>query len=322
MKKATIAWLITAASLVLLGALIFGGSLMALNFDFGKLSTTKHETNTHAVTEEFHSIYVSTDSADVTFLRSEDGKASVVCSELTKTKHAVSVENGTLTVKRTDTRKWYEYIGIFSKKERVTVYLPKSEYDSLTVKGSTGSVRLPEELLFRNIDVAISTGYVICFSDTAELMKLKTTTGHIQIRNATVGSMELMVSTGDVDLTSVTVTDKIDVKVSTGDIEFSGVRCKSLVSTGSTGEVELKDVIATGLFSIERSTGDIELTECDAGEIHIKTDTGDVSGSLLSDKIFFPKSDTGRIHVPKTTAGGICEVTTDTGNIKFVISPY
>ena len=322
MKKITIAWLIAAASLVLLGALIFGGSLMALHFDFSKLSTTNYETNTYAVTDEFHGVYVSTDTADVTFLRSEDGKASVVCTEGVKTKHAVSVENGTLTVKRTDTRKWYEYIGIFSKKERVTVYLPKSEYDSLTVKGSTGNVRLPEGFLLRNIDVAISTGDVVCLSDTAELMKLKTTTGYIRISNVTAGSMELKVSTGDVELMSVTVTGEVNVRVSTGDIEFSGVRCGSLVSTGSTGDVELNDVIATGLFSIERSTGDIELTECDAGEIHIKTDTGDVSGSLLSDKIFFPKSDTGRIHVPKTTAGGICEVTTDTGNIKFVISPY
>lgn len=319
MKKATTVWLITAASLVLLGALIFGGSLMALHFDFSKLSTTKYETNTYAVTEEFHSVYVFTDTADVTFLRSDDEKASVVCTESVKMKHTVSVEDGTLTVNRTDTRKWYEYISIFSKKERVTVYLPKSEYDSITVKGSTGNVRLSEELLLRNIDVAISTGDVICLSDTAELMKLKTTTGHIYISNVTAGSMELKVSTGDVELMSATVTGEVNVKVSTGDIEFSGIRCGSLISTGSTGEVELVDVIATGLFSIERSTGDVELTECDAGEIHIKTDTGDVSGSLLSDKIFFPKSDTGRIRVPKTTTGGTCAITTDTGNIRFVI---
>ena len=47
----------------------------------------------------------------------------------------------------------------------------------------------------------------------------------------------------------------------------------------------------------------------------VTTDTGDVKGTLLSDKIFFAETKTGRKDVPKTTAGGKCEIKTDTGDI-------
>ena len=68
-------------------------------------------------------------------------------------------------------------------------------------------------------------------------------------------------------------------------------------------------------FSIERSTGDVTLDGCDAETLWIKTDTGDVTGTLLSDKIFMAQSDTGKVEVPKSTSGGVCEVSTDTGKI-------
>ena len=63
----------------------------------------------------------------------------------------------------------------------------------------------------------------------------------------------------------------------------------------------------------------MSFTACDAGELHVKTDTGDVTGSLLSDKIFFAESDVGSVDVPKTTTGGVCEIQTNTGNIAITI---
>ena len=48
-------------------------------------------------------------------------------------------------------------------------------------------------------------------------------------------------------------------------------------------------------------------------------DTGDVEGSLLSEKIFYTETSIGNIRVPKGTSGGMCEVETDTGDISFTI---
>ena len=107
--------------------------------------------------------------------------------------------------------------------------------------------------------------------------------------------------------------------MSTGKAYLSDIACKNLTSTGSTGDISLKNVVSTGKISIERNTGDVTLEASDAIEIFITTETGDVKGSLLTDKVFITKTDTGRIDVPNSITGGRCEITTDTGNIKISI---
>ena len=107
--------------------------------------------------------------------------------------------------------------------------------------------------------------------------------------------------------------------MTTGAVRMQDVSCGSLASSGDTGSITLKDVVAAGDIWIERSTGHVAFEACDAEELHVKTDTGCVTGSLLSDKIFFAQSDVGSVNVPKTTTGGICEITTDTGAIKITV---
>ena len=51
----------------------------------------------------------------------------------------------------------------------------------------------------------------------------------------------------------------------------------------------------------------------------VSTDTGDVTGSLLSAKVFVVTTDTGTVQVPKSTAGGRCEISTDTGDIRITV---
>ena len=81
----------------------------------------------------------------------------------------------------------------------------------------------------------------------------------------------------------------------------------------------MTNVIANERFSIERSTGDVRFEACDAAELTVTTDTGDVRGTLRSDKIFFAKTDTGHVEVPQSMTGGKCEITTDTGDIRIEI---
>ena len=120
-------------------------------------------------------------------------------------------------------------------------------------------------------------------------------------------------------VTDVTCRDDLTVQVTTGDAELCGVSCRNLVSGGSVGNLRLERVIAAEQLSIERSTGHVAFTGCDAGGIHVKTDTGNVAGSLLSEKVFLTDSGVGRVDVPKTTSGGVCEIRTDTGNIQITL---
>lgn len=100
---------------------------------------------------------------------------------------------------------------------------------------------------------------------------------------------------------------------------MTDVRCRSLVSDGTTGDMNLNGVLSAERMHIDRTTGDVEMHGCDAGEMYIKNSTGRVSGSLLTEKVFAANSRTGKISVPSGRTGGICEITTSTGNIIITI---
>ena len=320
MSKRAKIWLVIATSLVVLGLIMFAAAMSAYNWEFTGLSTEKYETNTYELREEFSSISMNTDTADILFDVSDDGMCKVICYEQENMKHSVAVQDGTLTVNAADDREWYEYIGITMGTPKVTVYLPETEYVSLMIKESTGDVEIPKDFRFESIDILASTGDVKSFAAASGVIKIKTSTGVIRVENASAGTLDLSVSTGNVNVSGVACGGDVKINVSTGKTNISDTACNSVISTGSTGDISVKNVIAAEKISITRSTGDVRFDGADAAEIFVKTDTGDVTGSLLTDKVFITQTDTGSIDVPKTVAGGRCEITTDTGDIRIHIS--
>ncbi len=319
MRKRMIAWLITAGALVVLGGMLMLLTACNVQFDFSRLSTDHFETSEHTVTEDFQSIAIDTDTADVTFVLGDGEDCTVTCYEKENIKHTVTVEDGTLSVKVHDTRKWYEHIGIQFDSPKITISIPKDTYGALTVKTDTGDVTVPRELQFQSLNVTVSTGDVKCYATVTEALQISTSTGEIFVENMTAGSLSASTSTGNVTLSDIACDGEVEIGVSTGKTKLTNLTCKRLSSTGSTGDIILTNVIATEAFSIERSTGDVRFDRCDAAEILVITDTGDVSGSLLSEKIFSVDTDTGRKEVPDTHTGGRCKITTDTGDVTITI---
>ncbi len=320
MKKSTKAWLITAASLILIGCILFAGVMSTLGWDFAKLSTVRFETNTHDVTEPFGNISLVTDTADIVFALSNDGKCSVECYEEENAKHSVTVENGTLTVKVNEQKSLYDYIGFYFGSPKITVYLPKAEYSTLSVKDGTGNVEIPKGFTFESADISLSTGDVDFSAAARKEVKIKTSTGNISAKDTSAGDLDLAVATGKITVSGVTCTGDITVGVSTGETDLSDVSCKNIISDGTTGRIFLNRVIAENKLSIKRSTGNVKFKGCDAAELYVKTSTGNVTGSLLTDKVFITETGTGRIDVPETSVGGRCEIKTDTGDIEIKIN--
>lgn len=319
MRKRTGIWLIVAAVLVLGGGMVFGGAMMTLGWDFTKLSTDAFETAEYVIDEPYTHITIDTITADVELVPTQEAVGKVVCYEQKKMKHRVSVENGTLVVAVTDTRAWYEHIGIHFRTPKITVTVPQGEYGALSIRSDTGNVVIPKECAFDSIDVAMSTGNIRNGASAAKRMKLKTTTGSIRVDNVTAGALELTASTGGISVSQVRCAGDVTVRVSTGKTTLEQVTCQNLTTSGNTGSVTLSQVVAEGLLSVKRSTGRVTFAGADAAEIFVETDTGDVRGTLLSDKVFITQTDTGRIDVPKTTTGGKCEIHTATGDISLSI---
>lgn len=300
MKTRTKVWLIIAASLVLIGCILFVGIMTTLKWDFMKLSTVKYETTSYELNETFDNISMDTDTADIIFELSDFGECRVECYEEENARHSVTVEDGTLTIKLMDDRSIYDFIRLNFSSPKIIVYLPKAEYQKILINGDTSDVEIHDDFMFKDVDISLSTG-------------------DINLKSIFAISLDISVSTGDVSVSGAACEGDITVGVSTGKVNLTNTRCKSVISKGDTGAIALNNVIAAEKFDIKRSTGDVKFTNCDAAEIYVKTDTGDVSGTLLSDKVFITETDTGRINVPKSSSGGKCEISTDTGNINISI---
>ena len=318
MKRAAKKWLIAAGALVLAGFLLFVGVMSTLKWDFTKLSTVSYETNTYEIADTFRDISIITDTADISFALSDNGKCTVECREQEHATHSVTVEGDALVI-RNDRRTWNDYIGIFLDAPRITVYLPEAQYRALSIHGSTGKAAIPGDFTFESVEITLTTGSVVYRAPTSETVQIKTTTGSIRLENLPAGSVALSVTTGTVNASDVTCKGDFSVNVSTGGTYLTDVSCQSLVSKGTTGGISLNNVIAADSFSIERTTGTVKLNGCDAAELSVKTTTGSITGTLLSDKVFFTDTATGSVDVPKTTTGGRCELKTSTGNIKIKV---
>ena len=319
MRKKTVLWLSLGAVLVLLGGAVFFGALVAADFDFLKFSTVKLEVTTHEVTESYQNISILADTADVLLVQTEGEITKIECYEQENLKHSVSVKDGTLIIEVSDTRAWYEHIGIPLAEPKITVFLPKGTYGSLTVKADTSDVDIPKGIALESVDISLSTGDATCQASPTASLKIKTTTGDIRVLGVTTTTLDLSTSTGEIEVQGVTCMGDAFIGVSTGDVELDQFSCKSLSSSGDTGDISLKGVIVSQRLLVERDTGDVLLNACDAAEIVIETSTGDVQGRLLSGKVFAVTTNMGSVRIPQNSAGGKCEIATDTGDVEITV---
>lgn len=229
--------LIIAASLILVGVILFVGVMFALKWDFRKLSTNEYETVTYDINDKFSNISVNIATSDITFTLAKDDVCRVECYQEKETKYSVYVEDGTLVIKEDSSKQWYQYIGIDFDSPKITVYLPKAEYGSLKVSLSTGDVN---------------------------------------ISNANCKNIILSGSTGDVILNNTVASDKIDIKRSTGDVMFNYCDADEIFVKTNTGDVT-GTLLTDKVFTVKTNTGDIEVPHTTkGGKCKILTNTGDV----------------------------------------------
>ena len=351
-KRSTLFSIITIA----IGLILMTVSLASCSFKFKDLDKSEYESNTYEISDPFNNISIVSNTADITFVKAEGENTSVVCFDHKKMPHTVSVKDGTLTISIDDERKWFDHIMPFSTSTpTITVYLPEGEYGALSVSSNTSDVAIPSGFTFESINVSLDTGDVSCSANVKDFIKAKARTGDVSFSDMSANNVEISLSTGDVTLkkcsfgsvktktstgnqiaSDLIIDNAFTIEVSSGDTDIKTVNCKSFTNIGSTGEISLENVTVTETLFIERSTGDVEIECCtagymsvktstgdvefdrsDAGEIYAKTSTGDVEGSLLTSKIFITSTNTGKVRVPASTSGGICEITTTTGDIKI-----
>lgn len=317
MKSKT--WLIIAVILVVAGIIMFAAVMSEYNWDFSKLSTVKYVSNTYEVKNPFNRISIDVETTKIEFVLTDEDECRIDCYELEKLLHHASVQDGTLVINTTDTRKWYDYICISIGTPKMTVYLPENQYKTLSIETDTGDVIVPSTISFENLEVNGDTSDVTCLASVSDTIDISVSTGEIKVEGITANRLNLSTSTGKINVSSVNVQNDIDIETDTGAVILTDVTCENFKAEGDTGKIVLKNVIASGSLSVDNETGGVVFEHSDAAQISVKTSTGDVTGSLLTEKVFVTETSTGKISVPNTTSGGKCEIKTSTGDIKITI---
>ena len=303
MTKRTRIWLIIAAVLIVTGAICCGISFYFAQGDFSVFSTEEFQTMEYELKGDYVALTITTDTADIVFHPSPDGKTRVICRENVKSPHAVKIEDNFLKISVQNQRQWYDYIstGDLMEEERIDIYIPRATYNALYIEGATSDVSIPEGFAFWTADIALSTGDVYCSANPGNA-DISTDTGDITLENTHSGMFELETSTGLISLTDIS--------------------CHSLKIEAGSGDVSLRNVCTEISlepdFVVETDTGDVHLISCDGYSIEIETSTGDIYGSLKTEKRVFAESDTGDIDIPPLPDEfgiGFCKIESDTGDI-------
>lgn len=358
MKKAKKITIIVALSMIVVGIICSVGSLALVQFDATKLNTMEWETKTYVVEDSFTNISIQGNEAAVSLVPATDGNCKVVCTENEVIYDKVAVVNNTLTIERVDESEWYHNIGVHFGKIEVTVYLPEKEYEALFIDNSSGRIDVPGDFTFAEAEVMNSSGKINFMADVNGALKVENTSGGIYVGDNSVeslsvkgtsGSIEVMnvVAVGDVEvngssggidvskvecanlsvanssgslrLSEIVATGDVNVEGTSGGVHLEDVECANLTGSNSSGKINCTDVIASGNINLENSSGGIALEACDAANLKLSATSGSIRGTLLTEKIFQADATSGSVDVPKTTSGGVCEVTTTSGSIKMSI---
>ena len=319
MSKIKKFWLITAAVLMAAGCVIFAVAMACAGFEWSKLSTVSYVDNTMDLQEDFSAVSVSAGVSDVKFTVWDEDYCRVVCRETDRVTHTATVIDGQLVIRMEDQRKWYDHVGIGNTEDySITVYLPRKHLAYVSVRVTVGDVELPGALDVERISVEGRSGDVICRASAAEL-EICTTTGDVTLEGVTAQNIKLTVTTGDMRVNTVT-SENMALHGEMGRLCLATVTCGTMKVEGTSLDTEMTDVTARVSLSVNTSTGDVDLQNCDAPSICLKAATGDVTARLLTGKHFNVVTRSGNISIPADSDGGICEITTTTGNIRVEIS--
>lgn len=316
MKK----WFIAAAVLLFFGIGIIIGVTVAVDNDYTKLNTSEVKENTVEITDEFLDISVESGVGDVVFALSDDEKCKLNYRQRSGFDYSAEVSDNTLVIKENDKRVWYDRIDFSFSTEpvRITVCLPRKQYGNLTVCADSADVSVPDGFCFDKIVIKDNSGDVVCKASAAESVRAETDSGDINVSDITADELVLSTFSGDIEISGVKCT-ACSVSTDSGETEFSSVDCSNLSAESSAGDITMKSVIASGKIAVNSLYGNIEFNESDAGEISVKTDCGNVSGTLLSEKVFLTHTYSGNISVPGSVSGGKCEINTLDGNIEISV---
>lgn len=303
--------LITAAICLGSGILIILAALCWIGFDFTKLNAVQLESKTMDISTEIQSVEIIDSLSDVSVVPSSDSLCHIYFKENETFSYSITVEKGKLTIRSTDSRKWYEQIGLhIDNSYSLTVALPiysaqsvsgagqffgsYANYDALFVQTVSGDISVSRQLHIDEVELYSTSGDIRCEARTSSLRSAL---------GLTLLSRHVETVSGDISISNV-----------------GGSGCITTVFAKSTsGDITISDLQADAL-NAQSVSGDLELTDIEMESATLKTVSGDIRLALPHTMNFVTKTTSGSVKTPGSSPNeGVCELVTTSGNIEVYL---
>ncbi len=356
MNKAKKITIIAACSLIGLGV-ILAGAAVAVN-GTQLFHRPDASLNTISIEKDFENIDIDSVECDVQFVKSENDECKIESIDEKSIVTEAEVRDNTLYIHRVDKRKWYEGIGVYFgyQTPRITVFLPESEYEKLSILSASGDTRINSDFSFESANVRSSSGDIEFLADVLKNAEIKSTSGEISV-NTEAESLTIASTSGNISAegkaNTVTVsstsgdvwcyrinaegefnakTTSGDVMVrdskaaeayiqsTSGDVSIEKISADKLSFKTTSGDIELEEVYAENMLSASAVSGDIELIHGDSMDISFETTSGDIEAIIQTGKNFSYKTSSGTIRLPEDSGDGKCHVKTVSGDAEIKIA--
>lgn len=238
--------------------------------------------------KDIRSIELRCKSADITLSPAEDDCLRVISTG--NASYSAMAEDGLLTVEGEG--RPFDLFG----NDSLALYLPSGLYERIEAQLSSGDIAA-RGIQTGSLSAKTTSGSIALTDVTADESRLETTSGSLRVFASNPGNCMGTVTSGD--------------------ISFDGCRFAAAELKTTSGGIRLADVRAEGVLKLTTGSGSISLENGDAETLEIETGSGDVRGTLCTEKIFVARSSSGRIDVPEGVSGGICRVRTGSGDISL-----
>ena len=285
MRERTKIMLSIATFFLCAGLIVFVVMMSANGWDFSKLNTVKHTEDTHAFTEEFHTISLDTNSGDVTILPSENDTCTVVCKYPEKWSHSAVVEDGVLKIYLEDTTSWFNniHIGIAVTDPEISIFLPEKTYKLLLADVSSGDINIMRNVSFIDIDITTKSGDVTCYTIVDQALRIKTSSGDVTLDDVFTGDIDVETSSGDVDLVKCQAWNSIKINTSSGDVEGDLRGSYTYLAESSSGDIRFPKDEEGVKCNINTSSGDINIRRSKDPAVCTPTTAPDATPTLAPD---------------------------------------
>ena len=183
---------------------------------------------------------------------------------------------------------------IFSKKQKITIKLPKSSNINIDSLNKIGDLII-KDLNIKHLTANSKIGNVYLTNVSTLDTEIKLSTGDLKINNfkSENNSLKIKTATGNIKLNNISGINNLNIDNNTGDIDLSSSTIKNINISNNLGNITLNSLPneSTDNINLKTNTGDISLFNLTANNsISLKSTTGNILAELNDNESNFTNS--------------------------------